>query len=173
MGSNLPSLSTFHSVLPVEPRASGMWGKCFTTELHPSTAIQFLCVHSKEVFHLYVGSTTMSTLARCQWFMPVTPGYSGAEIRTIKIWSQPKKIVQDTLSWKNPSQKGLVEWLKVQALSLNPSTAKLKKKSQCSNPVRQGLEPGTRPTMPRVSISSPGALPSMEACLHWPERGPQ
>jgi hypothetical protein len=33
-------------------------------------------------------------------------------------------IVHETLSQKNPSQKGLVEWLKVKALSSSPSTAK-------------------------------------------------
>jgi hypothetical protein len=32
------------------------------------------------------------------------------------------------LSQKNPSQKGLVEWLKVKALSSSPSTEKKKKK---------------------------------------------
>jgi hypothetical protein len=36
------------------------------------------------------------------------------------------QIVRETLSQKNPSQKVLVEWLKVKALSSNPSTTKKK-----------------------------------------------
>jgi hypothetical protein len=34
------------------------------------------------------------------------------------VQSQPGQIVHKTLSRKNPTQKGLVEWLKVKALSL-------------------------------------------------------
>jgi hypothetical protein len=33
-------------------------------------------------------------------------------------------MVQETLSQKYPSQKGLVEWLKVKALRSSPNTAK-------------------------------------------------
>jgi hypothetical protein len=46
------------------------------------------------------------------------------------VQSQPRQIVHETLSQKNLSQKkkkkkiGLVEWLKVKALSLSLSTAK-------------------------------------------------
>jgi hypothetical protein len=40
------------------------------------------------------------------------PSYSRVEIATIAIQGQPGKIVQETLSQKNPSQKRLVEWLK-------------------------------------------------------------
>jgi hypothetical protein len=50
-----------------------------------------------------------------------------AEIRRIKTQSQARQIVHETLSQKNPLQKRLVEWLKVWALSLSPSTAKKKK----------------------------------------------
>jgi hypothetical protein len=35
---------------------------------------------------------------------------------------------QDPISKKNPLQKGLVEWLKVKALSSSPSTSKKKSK---------------------------------------------
>jgi hypothetical protein len=42
--------------------------------------------------------------------------------------SQPRKIVRKTLSQKNPPKKGLVEQLKVQALSSNPSTIQVKLK---------------------------------------------
>jgi hypothetical protein len=38
--------------------------------------------------------------------------YSGAEIRRIVVQSQPRQMVHKTLSQKNPSQKGLVQWLK-------------------------------------------------------------
>jgi hypothetical protein len=41
-----------------------------------------------------------------------------AEIRRITVRSQPGQIVQETLSGKTLSQKlGLLEWLKVKALS--------------------------------------------------------
>jgi hypothetical protein len=36
-----------------------------------------------------------------------------AEIRRIKIQSQPRQIVHETLTQKSLHQKGLVEWLKV------------------------------------------------------------
>jgi hypothetical protein len=42
--------------------------------------------------------------------------------------SQPGQIVQETLSQKTHHKTmGLLEWLKVKALSSNPSTAKKKK----------------------------------------------
>jgi hypothetical protein len=51
------------------------------------------------------------------------------EIRRIMVWSQSRQIVCETLSWKNSSQKKeLVQWLKVKALSSNPSTVKQNKK---------------------------------------------
>jgi hypothetical protein len=37
------------------------------------------------------------------------------------VQSQPGQTVPKTLSQKYPSQKGLVEWLKVKALNSNPS----------------------------------------------------
>jgi hypothetical protein len=45
--------------------------------------------------------------------MPIFLATQEAEIRKISVWSQPRQIVGKILSWKNPSQKGLVEWLKV------------------------------------------------------------
>jgi hypothetical protein len=55
-----------------------------------------------------------------------------AEMRRIKVQSQCGQIVQETLSEKKKKKKnyhikGLVEWLKVWALSSSPSTAKKKK----------------------------------------------
>jgi hypothetical protein len=51
-----------------------------------------------------------------------------AEIRRIAVQSQPRQIVPQTLSQKHLiGKKGLVEWLKVYALSLSPSTAREKK----------------------------------------------
>jgi hypothetical protein len=41
------------------------------------------------------------------------PSYSGGRDRKIEVQRQPRQIVHETLSWKNPSQKRLVEWLKV------------------------------------------------------------
>jgi hypothetical protein len=42
------------------------------------------------------------------------------------LGNQPGQIVQEALSRKYPSQKGLVEWLKMKALSSSPSTEKKK-----------------------------------------------
>jgi hypothetical protein len=52
------------------------------------------------------------------------PRYSGGRDQEDHGSKPPRQIVLETLSQKYPSQKGLVEWLKVQALSSNPSTAK-------------------------------------------------
>jgi hypothetical protein len=47
------------------------------------------------------------------------------------VQSQPRQIVCETLSQKNPSQKkGLVEWLKVEALSTNSKLQYHKKKKK-------------------------------------------
>jgi hypothetical protein len=56
------------------------------------------------------------------------PSYSG-EIRRIVVQSQLRQMVCQTLSQKKKNcKKGLVEWLRVKALSANPSTTKRKKK---------------------------------------------
>jgi hypothetical protein len=46
-----------------------------------------------------------------------------AEMKGIAVWSQPRQIINETLSQKYLTQKGLVE-----ALSSSPGTAKKKKK---------------------------------------------
>jgi hypothetical protein len=56
------------------------------------------------------------------------PTYSGGRDKRIVVQSQPGQIVLKTLSQEYPSQKGLVEWLKVKALSSSPSAAKNKRK---------------------------------------------
>jgi hypothetical protein len=48
------------------------------------------------------------------------------------VQRQPGQLVHETLSRKYPLQKGLVEWLKVKALSSSPSTAKNKTKPERS-----------------------------------------
>jgi hypothetical protein len=56
--------------------------------------------------------------------MPVILATQEAEIRRIMVQSQPRIL-------KKPiTKKGLVEWLKVKALSLSPSTTKKKKKKK-------------------------------------------
>jgi hypothetical protein len=65
----------------------------------------------------------MSMIAGCWWLTPVIPATQEAEIRRIEVQSQPGQTVHKTLSRKKPFTKiGLVEWFKVKALSLNPST---------------------------------------------------
>jgi hypothetical protein len=49
-------------------------------------------------------------------------------MRKIVVLNQPRQIVHKTL--KNPSQKGLAEWLKVKALSSSPSMTKRKEKNK-------------------------------------------
>jgi hypothetical protein len=46
-----------------------------------------------------------------------------AEIRRRTVQSQPEQAVFKTLSQRNHHKKGLVEWLKVHALSSSSSTA--------------------------------------------------
>jgi hypothetical protein len=58
--------------------------------------------------------------------MPVILATWVAEIRGIMVQSQLRQIVLETLARKTPHKKGLVEWLKVWALSSNPSTTKKK-----------------------------------------------
>jgi hypothetical protein len=71
----------------------------------------------------------------CAGFWHLTPvilAIQEAEIRRIEVGSQPRQIVQETLSQKKKNhKKGLVEWLKVKALSSNPSTTK--KRSHLKN----------------------------------------
>jgi hypothetical protein len=57
--------------------------------------------------------------------MPVILATQEAEIRRMAVPSHPRQINRETLSQKTLHQKiGLVEWLKVKALSSSPSTAK-------------------------------------------------
>jgi hypothetical protein len=57
--------------------------------------------------------------------MPVILATQEAEITKIAVQSQPRqKSSQDPISKKPFTKIGLVEWLKVEVLSSNPSTAK-------------------------------------------------
>jgi hypothetical protein len=58
---------------------------------------------------------------RC-WLTTIILATQEAEIRRISVQSQPGQIVLKTLSQKYLTQKGLVEWLKVWALSSSPGT---------------------------------------------------
>jgi hypothetical protein len=51
--------------------------------------------------------------ARHWWLTPISLATQEAEIRRIMIQSLTGQIILKTLSQKNPSQKELVEWLKV------------------------------------------------------------
>jgi hypothetical protein len=67
-------------------------------------------------------------LARHWCLMPIILATQEAEISRITVRSQPRQIVHKILSQKHPSQKGMVVWLKVKALSSSPSTEKKNKK---------------------------------------------
>jgi hypothetical protein len=64
------------------------------------------------------------TLAKHRWLTPIILATQEAEIRRILVPSQSWQ----TVSEKTHHKKGLVEWLKVKALSSNTSTTKKKKK---------------------------------------------
>jgi hypothetical protein len=74
--------------------------------------------------------------------MPVILATQEAEIKRIVIQSQPGQIVCKTLSQK---RKGLVEWLKVKALSSCPSIAKKKKKKRPRKRLGRYSGQGTEP----------------------------
>jgi hypothetical protein len=79
--------------------------------------------------HLFT-NIRQKKVVRHRWLMPIILSTQKAEIRRIVVQSQPEQRVHKTLSRKYPSQKWLVEWLKVKALSSNPSTTKKKKKKR-------------------------------------------
>jgi hypothetical protein len=66
---------------------------------------------------------------RCQWLTLVILATQEAEIRRILVrrfaWTNS---LQDPISKKPIAKRGLVEWLKVEALSSNPSATKERKK---------------------------------------------
>jgi hypothetical protein len=69
----------------------------------------------------------INKLAGHQWLTPIILATKEAEIKRIKVQSQPGQTVLKCLSRKKPiTKKGLVDWLKVKALSSSPSTAKNK-----------------------------------------------
>jgi hypothetical protein len=62
--------------------------------------------------------------------MPIILATQEAEIRRIKVQSQPGQITHEPYLEKPSTKIGLPMWLKVQALISNPSTAKKKKKKR-------------------------------------------
>jgi hypothetical protein len=64
----------------------------------------------------------------CQWLTPEILATQEAEIRRTAVRNQSGQIVHENLSQKKSNTKiGLVEWLKVKALSSSPSSQKKKK----------------------------------------------
>jgi hypothetical protein len=59
----------------------------------------------------------MWRLGWTQWLTPVILPTQEAKIRRIVVRSQPGQIVHETLSRKPFTKIGLMEWLKVKALS--------------------------------------------------------
>jgi hypothetical protein len=64
-----------------------------------------------------------------QCLTPLLLATQEAEIRRIPVRSQPRQILRETLSQKRLSKKR-VEWLKVKALSSNPSPTKKRKEER-------------------------------------------
>jgi hypothetical protein len=65
--------------------------------------------------------------------MPVIPAIQEPEIRRISIPSEPRQIVGETLSQKNPSQKRAGGVVQIVALNSSPSTATKGKKKKKGN----------------------------------------
>jgi hypothetical protein len=60
---------------------------------------------SKVISTLRTFVTSLKNDSGCWWLTPVIPVTQEAVIRRIMVWSQPRKIVHETLSQKNPSQE--------------------------------------------------------------------
>jgi hypothetical protein len=77
--------------------------------------------------------------AGCQLLTSVILATQEAEIRRIMVQSQPGQIVCKTISQKKKkiTKTGLVEWLKVKALSSNSSTTKKKNGNRANNPINK------------------------------------
>jgi hypothetical protein len=87
----------------------------------------FLFLFTVLANHLHRCKYNEEVLAGHQWLTPVIPATQGAEIRRIAVRSHLGQIVCEILSQKKPNTKiGLVEWLKVKALSSSPSITRTK-----------------------------------------------
>jgi hypothetical protein len=72
-----------------------------------------------------INKSTNKTLNWAQWFTPVNLATQETEIRRISIQSQPRQIVPETLTQKNPSQKRAGGVASFVVSGSNPSTAKI------------------------------------------------
>jgi hypothetical protein len=103
-----------------------------------------------------------------QWPTTIILATQEEEIRRITIQSHSGQIVFETLSQKTLHKKGLVQWLKVQALSSNPSTPK-ETKTQDSLPREQmarGM--GSQPLSPALFLPTLSRQPRQGRHLQWP-----
>jgi hypothetical protein len=103
--------------------------------------------------------------ARSRWFTPIILATQEAEIR-IAVQSQlTQNSVQDRISKKNITKKGwLVEWLKVQALSSNPSTEKKENKRGLGMLDWHATGPGFDPQ----HASAPARRKKRKKDVKWP-----
>jgi hypothetical protein len=69
------------------------------------------------------------TLAGCWWLTPAILATQEAEIRRIEVRSQPRQVVPETLSLKNPSQKKASGVAQGVDPEFKPQHCKKKKKS--------------------------------------------
>jgi hypothetical protein len=93
--------------------------------------------------------------------MPVILATWEAEITRITVWSQPWQIVHKTLKKKTLHKQGLVEWLKVKALSSSPSAKKKKKK----RPVVFGTSHAGHETAATIMTDSTDSCPSTQTWM--------
>jgi hypothetical protein len=70
-------------------------------------------------------------MLRCQWLTPVIPATQEAEMRQIMVQSQPRKIVHQTQSAKNPSQKRDGKVVQGVGLECKPQYRGKKKSVEC------------------------------------------
>jgi hypothetical protein len=87
-------------------------------------------------------------VTRHRWLTLAILATQEAEIRRIKVQSQPRQIVHETILKTPITKQGLVEGLKVKALNSNPSMIVL----WCLQELVSGNPPHHTHTLPNTKI---------------------